>query len=90
VAERLKAPVLKTGRRATVSWVRIPPHPPTPFQDVPSDAKKCGTLRFGALTISVDPKRAVKWHSSLWATIRGHMKSRGAHGRLRPSAVSRR
>jgi hypothetical protein len=28
VAERLKAPVLKTGRRATVSWVRIPPHPP--------------------------------------------------------------
>jgi hypothetical protein len=28
VAERFKAPVLKTGRRATVSWVRIPPHPP--------------------------------------------------------------
>ncbi len=28
VAERLKAPVLKTGRRETVSWVRIPPHPP--------------------------------------------------------------
>ena len=28
VAEWLKAPVLKTGRRATVSWVRIPPHPP--------------------------------------------------------------
>ena len=28
MAEWLKAPVLKTGRRATVSWVRIPPHPP--------------------------------------------------------------
>jgi hypothetical protein len=28
VAEWLKAPVLKTGRRATVSWVRIPPLPP--------------------------------------------------------------
>jgi putative endonuclease len=30
VVERLKAPVLKTGRLARVSWVRIPPHPP-PF-----------------------------------------------------------
>ena len=28
VAERLKAPVLKTGRGASSSWVRIPPHPP--------------------------------------------------------------
>src|SRR5947209_10581197 len=28
VAERLKAPVLKTGRGASLSWVRIPPHPP--------------------------------------------------------------
>ncbi len=28
VAEWLKAPVLKTGRRETVSWVQIPPHPP--------------------------------------------------------------
>ena len=28
VAERLKAPVLKTGRGASPSWVRIPPHPP--------------------------------------------------------------
>ena len=24
----MKAPVLKTGRRESVSWVRIPPHPP--------------------------------------------------------------
>ena len=27
MAERLKAPVLKTGKGATSSWVRIPPHP---------------------------------------------------------------
>src|SRR5262245_65851139 len=32
VAEWFKAPVLKTGRGATLSWVRIPPRPPTlPF-----------------------------------------------------------
>src|SRR5437016_12874489 len=28
VAEWLKAPVLKTGRGESPSWVRIPPHPP--------------------------------------------------------------
>ena len=28
MAERLKAAVLKTARGATLSWVRIPPHPP--------------------------------------------------------------
>ncbi len=28
VAERLKAPVLKTGKGSRPSWVRIPPHPP--------------------------------------------------------------
>ncbi len=28
VPEWLKGPVLKTGRRESVSWVRIPPHPP--------------------------------------------------------------
>ena len=27
VAERFNAPVLKTGVRVTVPWVRIPPHP---------------------------------------------------------------
>src|SRR6185312_11881200 len=31
VAERFKAPVLKTGAGASPPWVRIPPHPPTPF-----------------------------------------------------------
>ena len=29
MAEWLKAPVLKTGKRASVSRVRIPPHPPS-------------------------------------------------------------
>jgi hypothetical protein len=28
VAERLNAPVLKTGMGESPSWVRIPPHPP--------------------------------------------------------------
>jgi hypothetical protein len=28
VAERFKAPVLKTGAGASPPWVRIPPHPP--------------------------------------------------------------
>src|SRR6266478_1107457 len=30
VAERFKAPVLKTGVGASSPWVRIPPHPPAP------------------------------------------------------------
>ena len=29
MAERLKAPVLKTGKGATLSWVRIPVSPPS-------------------------------------------------------------
>src|SRR5216684_2572247 len=29
VAERFKAPVLKTGVGASSPWVRIPPHPPS-------------------------------------------------------------
>tara|TARA_B100001027_G_scaffold6206_1_gene4043 strand:- start:263 stop:367 length:105 start_codon:yes stop_codon:yes gene_type:complete len=28
MAERLKAPVLKTGKGVTLSWVRIPVSPP--------------------------------------------------------------
>src|SRR5579863_3490942 len=31
MAERLKAPVLKTGRGASPSWVRIPLHPPPQY-----------------------------------------------------------
>ena len=33
VAERLNAPVLKTGKGASPSWVRIPPSPPLPMTD---------------------------------------------------------
>ena len=40
VAEWLKAPVLKTGRRASVSWVRIPPHPPLQYRTGHPRAKK--------------------------------------------------
>src|SRR5579859_7971535 len=32
VAELLNAPVLKTGRDASLSWVRIPPLPPTSLE----------------------------------------------------------
>ncbi len=32
MAERLKAPVLKTGKGATLSWVRIPVSPPLFFK----------------------------------------------------------
>src|SRR5205085_3363873 len=40
VAERLKAPVLKTGRGASPSWVRIPPHPPALAVCAPEPAGK--------------------------------------------------
>ena len=42
VAERFKAPVLKTGRGASLSWVRIPPHPPA----------KAATAHFVSLYLS--------------------------------------
>jgi hypothetical protein len=46
VAERLKALVLKTSRRASVSWVRIPPHPPQkrPLNGAVSYCAECGLL----------------------------------------------
>ena len=34
MAERLKAPVLKTGKGATLSWVRIPVSPPKNIYNV--------------------------------------------------------
>ncbi len=34
VAEWFKAPVLKTGVRATVPWVQIPPHPLISLQEI--------------------------------------------------------
>ena len=36
VREWLNRPVLKTGRRESVSWVRIPPHPPALHQGDPA------------------------------------------------------
>ena len=45
VAERLKAPVLKTGNGATRSWVRIPPHPPTPLRQRPCVSASPGHRR---------------------------------------------
>ena len=41
VAERLNAPVLKTGGRASVPGVRIPPHPPSCGQQKP---RRSGTF----------------------------------------------
>jgi hypothetical protein len=34
VSEWFKEPVLKTGVRETVPWVRIPPHPPEPYENI--------------------------------------------------------
>ena len=44
VAERLNAPVLKTGSRESGSWVQIPPHPlvRTSMEDVAFSAKAKG------------------------------------------------
>ena len=49
MAERLKAPVLKTGRRVTVSWVRIPLPPPTlpAFSQIPLTAVSHRSVRSG-------------------------------------------
>ena len=50
VAERLKAPVLKTGKGLRPSWVRIPPLPPTrcrawPIPSLPSATRRLRTAR---------------------------------------------
>lgn len=49
MAERLKAPVLKTGRRVTVSWVRIPLPPPTlpAFSQIALSAASHHSVRSG-------------------------------------------
>src|SRR5215471_19411196 len=48
VAERLNAPDLKSGNRASDSWVRIPPHPP-PARLVDSAPRIAWTGRYGLL-----------------------------------------
>jgi hypothetical protein len=72
VAERLKAAVLKTAVRASVPWVRIPPHPPLPNRIAklhsrvrgvrrkfacPSLPKRTPTLVFGTVVISSTIRR---------------------------------
>ena len=42
VAERLNAPVLKTGKGASPSWVRIPPSPPHTKKPAPAGFFVCG------------------------------------------------
>ena len=52
VAERLKAPVLKTGKGATPSWVQIPPHPPLSYtfqSNIFSQRDTVGPLNVNAL-----------------------------------------
>ena len=49
VAEWLNALVLKTSRRASVSWVRIPPHPPQ------TNGSQRGPFVFGELGLVPKP-----------------------------------
>ncbi len=62
VAERLKALVLKTSRRVSVSWVRIPPHPPPHrhLRDdelpIPSHPQLSDTVFCATHSISCAPK----------------------------------
>jgi hypothetical protein len=77
VAERLNAPVLKTGSRESGSWVRIPPHPHSGFAgsgrsthetaQTPSGSRgsdvSCGVLLFPAASccVKICAARASKW-----------------------------
>ena len=57
VAERFKAPVLKTGVGASSPWVRIPPHPPynhpLPFAAIRNSAQIREKEHLGCLDASV-------------------------------------
>jgi hypothetical protein len=46
VAERFKAPVLKTGVRESVPWVRIPPPPPATLSDAGKISKPLNFICF--------------------------------------------
>src|SRR6266571_6385864 len=48
VTERLNVPVSKTGIRASVSWVRIPPSPPRPIPRSPRTSRKIQFLRLAS------------------------------------------
>ena len=75
VAEWLKAPVLKTGRRASVSRVRIPPHPPILID-------KQGIAGF----FNMPPKLPHKVDTSLLPSC--YARHRGL-GRIPPASESR-
>ena len=52
VAERFKAPVLKTGVRASAPWVRIPPHPPFLPKRYSKRTPSCGLRSLLLLSLS--------------------------------------
>src|ERR1700759_511422 len=74
VAEWFKAPVLKTGRGATLSWVRIPPHPP------PRRPPPCGTVRVTAGT----PDTITPAHDTPNAALTDGRRGAGWHAPPRP------
>jgi hypothetical protein len=81
VAEWLKAPVLKTGRRASVSRVRIPPHPPKHrsrvFALIRKSREKAGLFSQSVWTDSPNKE----WHEAF--------EARQAKRRARSTAPSR-
>src|SRR6188768_2588890 len=54
VAERLIAPVLKTGDPSRGSWVRIPPSPPTILALDPGKGEPVGDLLGHSITYRVE------------------------------------
>jgi hypothetical protein len=66
MAERLKAPVLKTGEGATLSWVRIPLHPP-PYS--PLSISKNESIRSTSKLFSVNPDMLAKQYATKMAKI---------------------
>src|SRR5581483_6640655 len=71
-AERFKAPVLKTGRGASSSWVRIPPHPPPLIfasSILCADDGKCpvrARRSWLRLLLRLDLLVARRWFESRW------------------------
>ncbi|CUX46721.1 hypothetical protein AGR6A_Cc80127 [Agrobacterium sp. NCPPB 925] len=56
MSEWFKEPVLKTGVRESVPWVRIPPHLPftSEINDLKRFLSRCHTLTFLCVVISFD------------------------------------
>src|SRR5690606_5230027 len=86
VAEWLKAPVLKTGRLARVSGVRIPPRPPV-YTHSPTD--------IGTLTTTTPSAAGLGRREDPWMDpyeLRGRVQGRwcGRRGRVRGQGCGRR